>query len=153
MEKPWKTIEKCIQLSRYANIAERPKNSIKKRIFIDHSLIIYDRMKIEVETSFIYKSISQVDADVIDRLNNRYTAIALVACFLIIGAKIYVGNPINCWGPSKFRELIFLRRMHIYSRLLAAPWRFSSHLNNYTIEIIQPASTNTQRFMKSNFSF
>ncbi len=125
VEKPWKTIEKCIQLSRYANIAERPKNSIKKRIFIDHSLIIYDRMKIEVETSFIYKSISQVDADVIDRLNNRYTAMALVACFLIIGAKIYVGNPINCWGPSKFRELIFLRRMR----------------------------TNTQRFMKSNFSF
>lgn len=77
------------------------------RLSIIHWLRADQAMKIEVETSFIYKSICQVDADAIDRLNNRYTAIALIACFLMITAKIYVGHPINCWGPSKFEDQAF----------------------------------------------
>jgi hypothetical protein len=62
-------------------------------------------MKIKLETALLYKSIFHVDADAVDRLNNRYTTMALVACFLIIIGKIYVGNPINCWGPSEYINL------------------------------------------------
>ncbi|CAF1496991.1 unnamed protein product [Adineta steineri] len=62
-------------------------------------------MKVEIETAFIYKSLCQVDADVIDRLNSRYTTFALIGCFLIIAAKIYVGNPINCWTPTQFQSI------------------------------------------------
>ncbi|UJR24304.1 hypothetical protein I4U23_027271 [Adineta vaga] len=49
----------------------------------------------------------QVDADVIDRLNSRYTTLALLGCFLIVLGKIYVGNPINCWGPTQFQNIHF----------------------------------------------
>ena len=41
------------------------------------------------------------DDDFVDRLNNRYTVLVLVMCFLIVTAKIYVGEPINCWAPGK----------------------------------------------------
>ncbi|CAF1155957.1 unnamed protein product [Adineta ricciae] len=64
-------------------------------------------MKIEIETLLIYKSLFQLDVDTIDRLNSRYTTLALIGCFLIILGKIYVGNPINCWGPTQFQSVHF----------------------------------------------
>jgi hypothetical protein len=44
------------------------------------------------------------DDDFIDRLNNRYTVLALVMCILIITGKNYVGDQINCWTPGKFNQ-------------------------------------------------
>ncbi|CAF5132299.1 unnamed protein product, partial [Rotaria magnacalcarata] len=41
------------------------------------------------------------DDDLIDRLNSRYTVMALVMCIFIITGKAYVGDPINCWTPGK----------------------------------------------------
>ncbi|CAF1350857.1 unnamed protein product [Rotaria sordida] len=35
------------------------------------------------------------DDDIIDRLNNRYTVMALIMCFFIITGKTYIGEPIN----------------------------------------------------------
>ncbi|CAF1604793.1 unnamed protein product [Rotaria magnacalcarata] len=42
------------------------------------------------------------DDDLIDRLNSRYTVMALVMCIFIITGKAYVGDPINCWTPAQF---------------------------------------------------
>ncbi|CAF1594135.1 unnamed protein product, partial [Adineta ricciae] len=39
------------------------------------------------------------DDDFIDRLNNRYTIMALMLCIFIITGSLYVGDPINCWTP------------------------------------------------------
>ena len=100
---------------------EGEKRITENRFFICRRSIIDDRMKVEIETTFVYKSICHVDTDAVDRLNNRYTTIALVACFLIIAGKIYVGNPINCWAPGKFRKLIlaWVKRInHDYCQLL-----------------------------------
>ena len=40
--------------------------------------------------------------DLIDRLNSRYTVMALVLCIIIVSGKLYVGEPINCWTPAQF---------------------------------------------------
>ena len=40
------------------------------------------------------------DDDFIDRLNNRWTVLALAMCIFIISGKTYVGEPINCWTPG-----------------------------------------------------
>ncbi|CAF2506909.1 unnamed protein product [Rotaria sp. Silwood2] len=42
------------------------------------------------------------DDDLIDRLNSRYTVMALVMCIFIITGKVHVGDPINCWTPAQF---------------------------------------------------
>jgi hypothetical protein len=42
------------------------------------------------------------DDDLIDRLNNRITVMALVMCIFIITGNMYVGKPINCWTPGMF---------------------------------------------------
>ena len=109
-------------------------------------------MKVEIETTFVYKSICHVDTDAVDRLNNRYTTIALVACFLIIAGKVYVGNPINCWGPGKFRNLILTWVKGVKSRLSPTSSTFSSNLDNDSIHVIQPVLTSSQRSMRFNFS-
>ena len=46
------------------------------------------------------------DDDLIDRLNNRYTVLALIMCIFIITGKMYVGEPINCWTPGKLKLYI-----------------------------------------------
>jgi hypothetical protein len=57
------------------------------------------------------------DDDFIDRLNSRYTVMALVMCIFIITGKNYVGDPINCWAPGKFlfERSFFLNIKFIFS--------------------------------------
>ena len=65
------------------------------------SFIFMDKILISEE---IYgrKANNFTDDDFIDRLNNRYTVMALMMCIFIITGNIFVGKPINCWTPGMF---------------------------------------------------
>lgn len=43
--------------------------------------------------------------DLIDRVNYRYTVMALMMCIFIIIGKTYVGDAINCWTPGELLKL------------------------------------------------
>lgn len=49
------------------------------------------------------------DDDFVDRLNNRYTVMVLMAGVFVIVGGIFVGNPINCWAPGKFAQMMTAR--------------------------------------------
>ncbi|CAF1175846.1 unnamed protein product [Rotaria sp. Silwood1] len=73
------------------------------------------------------------DDDLIDRLNSRYTVMALVMCIFIITGKSYVGDPINCWTPGRFqKKKTFLLLLHFVLLTIA---QFSGTHNSYTNSI------------------
>lgn len=59
--------------------------------------------------------------DIIDRLNNRYTVLALIMCIFIVMGKTHVGEPINCWAPGKsFKEIkVLVLKYNLYLLLIA----------------------------------
>ena len=42
------------------------------------------------------------DDNFVDRLNNRYTVVVLVASAIIVTASMWVGSAITCWAPVHF---------------------------------------------------
>lgn len=43
------------------------------------------------------------DDDVIDRLNYAYTSSLFIILILVIGAKQYVGEPLQCWMSAEYK--------------------------------------------------
>jgi hypothetical protein len=71
-------------------------------------------MKVEVETTLIYKSICHVDVDAVDRLNNRYTTIrgGSRAAEPLPMASIFseFSQPRRGRYPTKYKKLFCRRR-------------------------------------------
>ncbi len=53
--------------------------------------------------SFFDKLKPQYDDGPVDRLNYIMTNIILLAFSVTIGAKQYVGKPLQCWVPAQFK--------------------------------------------------
>lgn len=64
---------------------------------------VYPNIFINFLGKFLDKLKPRYDDDIIDRCNYLVTNSILLICAVIVAAKQYVGEPLQCWVPAEFK--------------------------------------------------
>ncbi|VDM95486.1 unnamed protein product [Thelazia callipaeda] len=108
----------------------------------------------------------EYDDDVVDRCNYLLTNIILLLCAITVAAKQYVGEPLQCWMPSEFKDIKDRnqRQIHYYqwtpfilafqALLFVTPrtiWKIGSRQIGLNMKAIINATILTKKVGKKQF--